>query len=109
MSSANSWKEVKAAAAERGTITDEHRRVAVSRTDDYAQAYRLTQVRQARKLTQVQLAAAMHVTQPRVSEIEHGTLDAVQLSTLRNYVHALGGQLTITADFDSEHIVLADS
>ena len=36
-------------------------------------------------------------------------LDAVRLSTLRNYVHALGGHLTITAEFDSERITPATS
>jgi predicted XRE-type DNA-binding protein len=109
MSTTKSWAEVKAAAGKLGTVTDEHRRTAVARTEEYVQAYRLTEIRKAHQLTQVQLAEAMHVTQPRVSEIEHGTLDIVQLSTLRNYVQALGGHLTITAEFDDEHITLADS
>ena len=107
MTATKSWAKVKAEAATAGTITDEHRHAAAARTEEYVQAYRLTEIRQARQLTQVQLAAAMHVTQPRVSEIEHGALDAVQLSTLRNYVQALGGHLTVTAQFDSEHITLA--
>jgi predicted XRE-type DNA-binding protein len=107
MTTTKSWAAVKAEAAAAGTITDEHRRAAAARTEEYVQAYRLTEIRQARQLTQVQLAAAMHVTQPRVSEIEHGEIDAVQLSTLRNYVQALGGHLTVTAEFDNEHITLA--
>ena len=107
MTSRKSGAAVKADAAAAGTITDEHRRAAAARTEEYVQAYRLTEIREARNLTQVQLAAAMHVTQPRVSEIEHGTLEAVQLSTLRNYVEALGGQLTVTAEFETEHIILA--
>lgn len=109
MTTTKSWAAVKAEAGAAQTITAEHRRVAAARTEEYIQAYRLTEIRQTRQLTQLQLAAAMHVTQPRVSEIEHGTLDAVQLSTLRNYVQALGGHLTITAEFDSEHITLATS
>ncbi|PZS26897.1 MAG: transcriptional regulator [Pseudonocardiales bacterium] len=80
-----------------GTITEEHRRNAAARTEEYVHAYRLAEIRRTRRLTQVQLAETMHVTQPRISGIEHGTLDAVQLSTLRNYVHALGAHLTITA------------
>jgi len=109
MTPTKSWTAVKAAAADLETITDEHRRAAATRTEEYEHAYRLTEIRRGRRLTQVQLAEAMHVTQPRVSEIEHGSLDAVQLSTLRNYVAALGGHLTIIAEFDSERITLANS
>lgn len=107
MTNTKSWTEVKAAASELGTITKEHRQAAAAWSEEYVQAYRLTEIRRARRLTQVKLAEAMHVTQPRVSEIEHGALDGVQLATLRNYVRALGGHLTITADFDDYRITLA--
>lgn len=107
MTTTKSWAQVKAEAAKAGAITDEHRLHAAARTEEYVRAYRLTEIRTARQLTQVQLAQAMRVTQPRVSEIEHGALDSVQLATLRNYVQALGGHLTIMAEFDSERITLA--
>jgi predicted XRE-type DNA-binding protein len=41
----------------------------------------------------------MGVSQPRVSALERGELDTVTLSTLRAYVHALGGKLRVVADF----------
>jgi predicted XRE-type DNA-binding protein len=107
MTDTRSWGEVKAAAARSGALSEARRNQAAKRTEEYVQAYRLTEIRQSRRLTQVQLAQAMHVTQPRVSEIEHGTLDGVQLATLRKYVQALGGHLTITADFDDDKITLA--
>ena len=44
----------------------------------------------------------MGVTQPRVSAIERGELDTVTLSTLRAYVHALGGKLRVVADFGDQ-------
>lgn len=106
MTTTKSWAQVKAEADKAGTITDDHRQHAAARTEEYVRAYRLTEIRTARRLTQVQLAQAMRITQPRVSEIEHGSLDSVQLATLRNYIQALGGRLTVTADFDSEQITL---
>lgn len=69
------------------------------RTDTFIRAWHLTQVRKAQDRTQSDLAHAMGVTQPRVSEIENGDLDRVTVSTLRAYVRALGGRLRIVAEF----------
>ena len=60
--------------------------------------------REARSTTQVELASALGVTQANVSRIEHQ--DDLYLSTLREYVEALGGRLQIAAIFDDQTILL---
>jgi DNA-binding XRE family transcriptional regulator len=71
-------------------------------TDDHIRAWHLAQVRAEQDRTQDDIAAAMGVTQPRVSAIERGDLDSVTLSTLRAYVKALGGRLRVIADFGDQ-------
>jgi len=60
----------------------------------------LAEVRKARALTQVEVARAMQLDQPQVSKLEKRT-DAY-LSTLENYVQALGGELKLLAVFEGE-------
>ena len=57
----------------------------------------LYELRQARQLSQEQLARELHVGQGNVSKIERRT--DVYISTLRSYVEAMGGELEITAKF----------
>jgi DNA-binding XRE family transcriptional regulator len=57
----------------------------------------LEQLRNARRLTQVQLAEAMHVDQSAVSRIEKRT--DMYISTLANFIEAMGGKLEIRAIF----------
>jgi DNA-binding XRE family transcriptional regulator len=64
----------------------------------------LTELREARGATQQQIADAWEVTQANISQIEH-TPD-ISLSTLRNYVEALGGRLEIRAVFPDQTINL---
>jgi DNA-binding Xre family transcriptional regulator len=72
--------------------------------DDHVRAWHLAQVRAEQDRSQGELAIAMGVTQPRVSALERGDLDSVTLSTLRAYVRALGGKLSVIADFgDGEY------
>ncbi len=57
----------------------------------------LEEVRKARQMTQAKLALALGVNQGEVSKIEHRT--DIYLSTLADYVEALGGKLEIRAVF----------
>ena len=57
----------------------------------------LEEVRKARQMTQAKLADALGVNQGEVSKIEHRT--DIYLSTLADYVEALGGKLEIRAVF----------
>lgn len=71
-------------------------------TDAHIRAWHLAQVRRDQDRTQAEIAEAMGVTQPRVSEIEHGDLDRVTLSTLRGYVRSLGGDIQVVADLGDQ-------
>lgn len=69
-------------------------------------AYQLAEMRRKQGLTQKDVAAAMQVSQSRVSRIEHGNLDRSEVATLRAYVEALGGKLEIVADFGNTRLVV---
>ena len=69
--------------------------------------YELAQLRKSRKLTQVQVAKVMGVSQRRVSAIERGEIDRSEITTLRAYINALGGQIRIVADFGDESTQIA--
>ena len=70
---------------------------ATARANVLMQEMPLYELRQARQLSQVQLARELHVGQANVSKIEQRT--DVYISTLRSYVEAMGGELEITAKF----------
>lgn len=57
----------------------------------------LQDLRSKRHVTQVELADRLGIRQPTVSKIERR--EDVNLSTLRKYVEALGGELRVTATF----------
>jgi transcriptional regulator with XRE-family HTH domain len=65
------------------------------REEDYRRT--LSQLRNARRLTQVQLAAILGVSQAQVSRVENQA--DLYLSTLRSYVQAMGGELELRAVF----------
>jgi hypothetical protein len=62
----------------------------------------LAELRKHRGITQVQLADKLSIAQGNVSQIEHRR--ELYLSTLRDYVEALGGRLELAAVFDDERI-----
>ena len=62
-----------------------------------AKGMMLNQLREARQLTQVNLAEVLHINQGAVSMMEKRT--DMYVSTLRNYIEAMGGELKITAEF----------
>lgn len=62
----------------------------------------LNELRQARTMSQEKLAEELHIKQSSVSKIEHRT--DIYLSTLRNYIEALGGELDIIAKFPEGQI-----
>jgi DNA-binding Xre family transcriptional regulator len=70
-----------------------------------ADAVRLGKLRETRSKTQVQLAEAIGTTQANVSRLENR--DDLYLSTLNDYVEALGGHLELRAVFPDD-VVLID-
>jgi len=62
------------------------------------------ELRAARRLTQQQLAKTLDMSQAAVSQLEQRT--DLYLSTLRNFVEAMGGQLEIYASFPDGRVAL---
>lgn len=96
------WREV------RGDVDLDEARVAEhrQRLDEEVRAYRLAEIRRRQELTQEQVASAMGVRQPRVSQLESGDLSHIEVATLRSYVAALGGRLRVIAEFGDDQLVL---
>jgi DNA-binding XRE family transcriptional regulator len=68
-----------------------------------AQELTLRDLRKAFDMTQEKLAAALGIKQESVSNIEKRT--DMLLSTLREYVEALGGELELTVKFRDRPVV----
>lgn len=58
-------------------------------------ANRLRELREAVGLTQQQLADRIGVSQRQISKIEHGDLDNTKVGTIRGYLEAVGGGLSL--------------
>jgi len=67
---------------------------------------RLAELRAERGITQDELARGMDVSQAHVSQIERK--DNLYLSTIHNYVEALGGQLRLRAVFPDQQEIDLD-
>ena len=61
---------------------------------------RLYELRHREAVSQATLAGRLEVTQGAVSKLEHS--DDVRVSTLRQYLEALGARLELVAVFDDE-------
>jgi DNA-binding XRE family transcriptional regulator len=66
----------------------------------------LNELRQARGLSQKALAEVLHVQQPAIAKIEQRT--DMYLSTLRNHIEAMGGQLDIIARFPDGEVRISN-
>ena len=65
----------------------------------------LQELRRARELTQVRMAKSLGVAQKQISEIEKRT--DMHISTLRRSIEAMGGKLSLVAEFpDRDPVVL---
>ena len=61
---------------------------------------RLYELRHAEAVSQAELAGRLEVTQGAISKFEHA--DDVRISTLRQYLEALGARLELVAVFDDD-------
>ena len=68
-----------------------------ARVNEALKTMALDELREARKLTQTQLATMLQVDQGSVSKMERRT--DMYISTLRSYIEAMGGALHIRAVF----------
>lgn len=87
------WADVR---AKRTDLTDEGQERAREAMEAAETGYRLAQFRKEAGLTQTELAEAMGVSQNRVSVIERGDPERMELDTVRSYIEALGGTMSVT-------------
>ena len=79
------------------------RRIEKRASDLIREEMTLQQLRRARAMTQVKLAKRLGVAQKQVSEIEKRT--DMHISTLRRSIEALGGKLSLIAEFPDRNPV----
>jgi len=72
----------------------ESRKKIMARVEELRQEIGLSQLREELNMSQTQLAAALGVKQPTVAKMEQPDNDP-RLSTLKRYVAALGGELSL--------------
>jgi DNA-binding XRE family transcriptional regulator len=80
------------------------RRIAARAATLMAEEKSLQELRQAHKLTQKRMAEVLGVGQDSVSRLEQRS--DLLLSTLRGYVEALGGRLSLVAEFPNQDPVV---
>jgi DNA-binding transcriptional regulator YiaG len=104
---ARNWVDIRAEALaagnlEEGTIAEHARRL---RSE--IRSHRLAEIREDYGLNQGVIAHRLGVSQARVSQIERGDVERSELSTVRAYVAALGGEVEVIAKFGDERITIA--
>src|SRR5471030_2252250 len=72
----------------------ESRKKIMARVEELRQEIGLSQLREELNMSQTQLAVALGVKQPTVAKMEQPDNDP-RLSTLKRYVAALGGELSL--------------
>lgn len=93
------WDEVRA----KGRLADprtaeeqaDGKAAARERREAYLRGHQLAEMRSSAGMTQAELAAALGVSQARVSKIEHGEVSGIDV--VRAYVAALGGSVDVVA------------
>jgi DNA-binding transcriptional regulator YiaG len=93
---AHKWKAI------RGKSSTEREARIRQRVKESGTVMNLHQLREARNLTQVNLAKVLNVNQGAVSKMEKRT--DMYLSTLRSYIKAMGGDLQIKAVFPESKV-----
>jgi len=86
----------------RAKMSPEAQSRAAARAEAMLVEMQLQELRKARHVTQVEVAKAMSVEQAAVSKLERR--DDMYVSTLREYVKALGGELKLVASFPDADI-----
>jgi transcriptional regulator with XRE-family HTH domain len=97
---AKDWQEI------RRTMSPASRARVDARVRRTLAAMPLAEIRKAIGLTQAELAERMDSTQGGISKVENAA--DMYLTTLRKYVEALGGDLTLTATFRGGRKIIID-
>ncbi len=88
----------------RAKMAPERRERVELRVQEALKVMPLEGLREARELTQTQLAQVLHVSQGAVSKVERRA--DMYISTLRSYVRAIGGDLQIRAVFPEGDVLI---
>ena len=107
-----SWEEVKAKKAAIDQASGRDMAAAKAHARNVLEAFiighQLGELRAEAKLTQVQVAQRMGISQARVSQLERGDVNQLEVDTVRRYVAALGGRLRLVADFADHDVVITE-
>lgn len=101
------WREVRAKAVQEGRLEEKKAQEHKARMIADERAYKLAELRDHFGLRQEDVAERLHVSQSRVSRIERGDIDTAQVSTLRAYAQALGGDIEIAVRVGSDRIPIS--
>ncbi|WP_214109282.1 helix-turn-helix domain-containing protein [Acrocarpospora catenulata] len=109
MSTARRWQDIKAEAHRRHPEMADPERQAKARAelDAYIAGHHLRELRKSIGKTQADVAQILGVSQSRISQIENGSIEAMELETLRAYAAALGGHLDITISVGPHSVKVA--
>ncbi|WP_131735955.1 helix-turn-helix domain-containing protein [Actinomadura roseirufa] len=109
MSTGRRWQDIKAEAHRRHPeLADPERRAQASAVlNAHIAGHHLKELRKAVGRTQAEVAQILGVSQSRISQIENGDLEAMELETLRAYAAALGGQVDVTVSVGPHSIKVA--
>ncbi|GAA2311680.1 XRE family transcriptional regulator [Nonomuraea roseoviolacea subsp. roseoviolacea] len=109
MSTARRWQDVKAEAHRRHPELADPERQATARAEleAYVAGHHLKELRKSIGKTQAEIAQILGVSQSRISQIENGNIEAMELETLRAYAAALGGHLDITISVGPHSVKVA--
>ncbi len=95
----HSYKEIR-----KTKLSAQERRRSRVLTDRALAQMELAELREALRVTQVDLAKRLRVTQATLSRLERGR--DPKFTTLRNFVRALGGRLEVRAVFSDRVVTL---
>ena len=87
-------------------FTAERRARVDARKAEFRAAMSLHELRQARALTQKAIGEVLKVNQPAVAKLERRA--DMYVSNLRSYIEAMGGRLSIVAEFPQGSVVITN-
>ncbi|MET3105861.1 transcriptional regulator with XRE-family HTH domain [Oxalobacteraceae bacterium GrIS 2.11] len=88
----------------RNKMSSDSQARAAAKTEAMMTEMRLQELRLLRNVTQVEMAEFLALQQSAISKLEHR--DDMYVSTLRQYIRALGGELKLIASFPDIEIPL---
>lgn len=86
----------------RARMSSEAQSRAAARAEAMLLEMQLQDIRKSRNVTQVELAYVLNVEQAAISKLENR--EDMYVSTLREYIRALGGELQLVAKFPDAEI-----